>query len=94
MELTAYGACGLSKYARPAHECPRQSKIGAFFESNRDLTYTVCITFPSQRRICAIEQSALANTLYVNKVTSNALGRHKLVWYTAGRKLVRYLWRY
>jgi excalibur calcium-binding domain-containing protein len=92
--LRGYVACGLSRYARPARECPRHRKIGAFFESSREVAYAVCVVFPLGRRICADEQLAQAATLYVNKLTTNAIGRHKVIWYAAGQRLVRVLWRY
>lgn len=92
--LRAYTACGLSQYAQPARECPRRRKIGAFFESNQEVVYAVCVVFPLGRRLCTNEQVAQAGTLYVNKLTSNAIGRHKVIWYAAGQRLVRYLWRY
>jgi len=92
--LRAYTACGLSQYARPARECPRRRPIGAFFESSREVVYAVCVVFPLGRRLCASEQLAQAGTLYVSKLTSNAIGRHKVIWYAAGQRLVRYLWRY
>jgi Excalibur calcium-binding domain len=92
--LRAYTACGLSQYARPARECPRRRKIGAFFESSREVVYAVCVVFPLGRRLCADEQVAQAGTLYVNKLTTNAIGRHKVIWYAAGQRLLRVLWRY
>lgn len=94
LELTAYVACGLSRYARPAHECPSRSRIGVFFKANRDVAYTVCVTFPAGRRVCATEQQATAGTLYVNKLTTNAIGRHRVVWYLPDRQLSRSFWRY
>lgn len=92
--LRAYVACGLSQVARPARECPRRRKIGAFFESSQEVAYAVCVVFPLGRRLCANEQVAQAGTLYVSKVTTNAIGRHKVIWYAAGQRLVRHLWRY
>ena len=92
--LKVYIACGLSQYARPARECPRRSKVGAFLESSRELLYAVCVVFPNRRRLCSGEQLAEAATLYVNKVTTNVTGRHKVIWYAGGQRLVRYFWRY
>ncbi len=93
LRLRVYVACGLSPYARPARECPHRSKVGAFIRVNREVHYTVCITFPTRRRLCAREQLAEAGVLYVNKLTTNIVGRHKVVWTTEGRRLVRYFWR-
>jgi excalibur calcium-binding domain-containing protein len=92
--ITAYIACGLSRAAPRARECPRQSKIGAFFRASREVTYSVCVTYPLGRRLCASEQAASANTLYVNKITSNSFGRHKVTWFAGGERVTRYFWRY
>lgn len=93
LRLRAYVACGLSQSAPPANECPHRSKVGAFFRANRELHYTVCVTFPTRRRLCNREQLAQAGVLYVNSVTTNTVGWHKVVWTIKGRRLVRYFWR-
>jgi hypothetical protein len=90
---TAYVACGLSSHAPPAHECPHRARVGAFLRSSREVAYTVCAVFPTGRRICAAEQIAAAGVLYVNKVTSNIVGWHKVVWYLPDRRIKRYFWR-
>ena len=86
----AYAACGLGKHAAPAHKCTRGSKVGAFFESSSPVQYTICVVFPGGRRLCAQDQNAAAGKLKINTVTTNKLGRHKLVWYVSGVKIVRY----
>jgi hypothetical protein len=83
----------LSRYARPAHECAHRSKVGAFIRSTQPVTYTVCITFPTKRRICAENEEAEAGTLYVNKVTSSAVGWHKVIWFVDGRRFSWRFWR-
>jgi Excalibur calcium-binding domain len=93
LRLQAYVACGLSQYARRARECPRRRKIGAFFRASRQVHYTVCVTFPTRRRLCAPEQLGEAGVLYVHRVNTNLVGRHKVVWTVEGRRLVRYFWR-
>jgi hypothetical protein len=90
---TAYVACGLSSHAHPAHECAHRARVGAFLRSSREVAYTVCVLFPTDRRICTEEQLAAAGTLYVNKVTSNVVGWHKVVWYLPNRTIKRYFWR-
>jgi hypothetical protein len=93
LRLRAYLACGLSQYASPARECAHRRKVGAFFRANREVHYTVCVIFPTRRRLCSSEQLALAGVLYVNKVTTTIIGWHKVVWTAEGSRLVRYLWR-
>ena len=67
--------------------------MGVFFKSSREVVYSVCVVFPTRRRACAEEQAAAAGTLYVNKVTGNVTGRHKVVWYLPDRRITRYFWR-
>lgn len=89
----AYIACGLSAWARPRRVCSHRSKVGAFFRSSVDTRYKICVIFPTRRHICARSQSAEAETLYVNKITTNIVGRHEVRWYVAGGVLVRRFWR-
>lgn len=89
-----YIACGLSKYAPRASSCPHRSKVGAFFRSSQDVEYEVCVQFPTGRQLCSAGQMATANTLYVNKVTTSAVGRHKIIWLVAGRRIVRHFRRH
>ncbi len=83
-----YVACGLSQKAKPAHVCQKRRKKGAFFRSNRaDVFYTVCVKFPTKKNLCAPKQEAKKGTLYVNKVTTNIPGRHKVTWFVAGKRV-------
>lgn len=90
---TAYVACGTGPYAARAHSCPHRSRVGAFFKSNVETEYEVCVRFPTGRRLCAGTQIAEARTLYVNKVTTNIVGRHTVTWYLPDRTLIRYFRR-
>jgi Excalibur calcium-binding domain len=89
----AYVACGLGPNAEPAHSCPHRSKVGAFFLSSQDVEYEVCVRFPAGRELCAANQQAAAGTLYVNKVTTSVVGRHSVIWFVDGRRIVRHFWR-
>lgn len=89
----AYVACGLSQRARPARWCTRRRKVGAFLRSTQPVTYRLCVVFPTRRRLCAVEQQAEAGMLYVNRVTTNIVGRHKVVWYLPDRRIKRFFWR-
>jgi hypothetical protein len=83
-----YVACGLSQNAKPAHVCQKARKKGAFFRSNNaDVFYTVCVRFPTGKNLCAPEQEALQGTLYVNKITSNIPGEHKVTWFVKGKQV-------
>ena len=83
-----YVACGLSENAKPAHVCQKGRDKGAFFRSTtNDVFYTVCVKFPTKRRLCAPKQEAKAGTLYVNKITSNIPGQHKVTWFVEGKRV-------
>jgi hypothetical protein len=84
-----YVACGLSRKAKPAHVCPVRSKKGAFFKSLKaDVKYTVCVKFPKKEHLCTEQpQEAERGTLYVNKITSTAPGRHQVTWFVKGKKV-------
>ena len=83
-----YVACGVSQNAKPAHKCPKQSKKGAFFKSLKgDVNYSVCVKFPTGKNICAKAQPATQGTLYVNKITSNIPGKHRVTWFVEGKRV-------
>jgi hypothetical protein len=83
-----YVACGVSQNATPAHKCPKKSKKGAFFKSLKgDVNYSVCVKFPTGKNICAKAQPATQGTLYVNKITSNIPGKHRVTWFVEGERV-------
>jgi hypothetical protein len=89
-----YVGCGLSRHAKPSHHCPKKSKKGAFFKSTfGDVTYTVCVKFPSGKNLCAQAQKAEQGTLYVNKITSTILGKHVVSWFVKGQKVGSWTFR-
>jgi len=91
--LRYYVACGLSPHARSAHECPHRSKIGAFLESSQPVDFTVCVTFPNRKRICARNQHTEAGKPHLNEVTTSRIGWHKVIWFVEGRRLAWTFWR-
>jgi hypothetical protein len=93
LRLRAYVACGLSKQAAPARECPHNSKVGAFLRANREVSYTICVTYPTQKRLCAHAQEAKAGVPDLVTVTTDLVGLHKVVWTVEGQRLVRYFRR-
>ena len=83
-----YVACGVSQNAKAAHRCPKPSKKGAFFKSlQADVFYSICVRFPTGRNLCAPRQEAVQGTLYVNKITSNIPGKHKVSWFVEGKRV-------
>ena len=83
-----YVACGLSQKAKPSHLCQKPRKKGAFFRSNNgDVFYTVCVKFPTKKNLCAPKQEAVKGTLYVNKITTNIPGKHRVSWFVEGKRV-------
>jgi hypothetical protein len=83
-----YVACGTSQNAKPAHKCPKKSKKGAFFKSTRaDVNYSICVRFPTGKNICAKAQPAKERILYVNEITSNIPGEHRITWFVEGKRV-------
>jgi ABC-type sugar transport system substrate-binding protein len=83
-----YVACGVSQNAKPSHACPKPSKKGAFFKSLQgDVFYSICVKFPTGRNLCAPRQEAVQGTLYVNKITSNIPGKHKVSWFVESKRV-------
>ena len=84
-----YFACGLAQNAAPSHVCHLSDghEFGAFFRSPTEVTYTVCVEFPTGRQLCAEEQTALPGTLYVNKVTTSIPGLHRITWSVGGQQV-------
>ncbi|HET8639376.1 MAG TPA: hypothetical protein VFL89_03910 [Solirubrobacterales bacterium] len=81
-----YVACGLSQNAKPSHLCQKRRDKGAFFRSNlADVVYKVCVRFPNGSSECKGSQKAVKGTLYVNEITSNIPGKHRVTWFVAGK---------
>lgn len=85
-----YVGCGhgLSHHTKHAHVCKKKEAKGAFFKSTRgNVRYTVCVRFPSGKNLCAQAQEAEKGVLYVNKITSTAIGRHVVTWFVKGKRV-------
>jgi len=89
-----YVACGLSQNAKPAHVCQKARPKGAFFQSNRgDVFYSVCVKFPGKKSLCRPKQEAKQGQLYVNKITSNIPGKHRVTWFVEGTQVGSFVFR-
>lgn len=83
-----YVACGTAETAKASHKCPKRGKKGAFFKSLKaDVSYSICVKFPTGKSICAKAQNAEAHILYVNKITSNIPGKHRVTWFVGGKRV-------
>ena len=82
--------------ARPKHRCTVASTKAAMFRSNlRDVSYKVCIKFPSgthPNRSCASKQ-AVKGVLYYNIVNTNVPGLHRVTWFVKGQRIGRRTFR-
>lgn len=45
--------------------------------------------FPNSRRLCARNQSAEAEVLYVNAIATRDFGRHTVTWFVGDRRIKR-----
>jgi dipeptidase len=89
-----YVACGLSQNAKPSHVCQKARPKGAFFQSNgADVFYSVCVKFPGKKSLCRPKQEAKQGQLYVNKITSNIPGEHKVTWFVEGKQVGSFVFR-
>ena len=50
----------------------------------------VCVKFPTGKNLCAQKQEAIKGTLYVNKITSNIPGKHRVTWFVNGKRVGSY----
>jgi hypothetical protein len=87
VEYETYVACSQSFSAVPATDCQLGDTPGAFFEADEETEYDVCVEFPSGQYLCALEQEAEAEVLYVNEITSGTAGHHYVDWWV-GETLV------
>lgn len=68
----------------PSHECQVGDFPGAFFESDVNAEYEVCVEFPSATVFCLEEEFAEAGVLYVNTISSELEGNYLVSWYVEG----------
>jgi hypothetical protein len=89
-----YAACSVHVDAKPSHRCPKAGRKGAFFKSiDADVTYKVCVKFPSGRRLCAAHQEARRGEVRVNPITSHLVGAHVVTWFVAGARVGAFTFR-
>lgn len=65
----------------PSHTCQVGDTPGAFFESDEETEYDICVEFPDGFFDCAEEQEAEADVLYVNRIFSDEPGEYLLSWF-------------
>ncbi len=90
---STFVGCSVSASAVPSHICHIGDEPGAFFESDTEVEYDVCVDFPGAETICADEQEAEADVLYVNAITTNIPGNHLVTWYVEGIEVASWTFR-
>lgn len=78
---TFVGCDEFAENPAPSHVCQNDEFPGAYFESDEETEYDVCIEFPDGFFDCAEEQEAEAEVLYVNPLFPDELGTYFVSWY-------------
>jgi hypothetical protein len=85
---TFVGCDGFAEPPVPSHVCQLGDLPGAFFESDVETEYEVCVEFPDAEEFCTEEEEeAEAGVLYVNLIFSELTGDHLVTWYVEGTEV-------
>jgi hypothetical protein len=90
---TFVGCDDLAANPIPAHDCQLGDFPGAYFETDEETEYEVCVEFPGGAFICAEEQPAEADILYVNSIFTDEQGEHFVSWFVAGVEVGSWIFR-
>jgi hypothetical protein len=91
--ITAYVGCSINATAIASHVCQIGDAPGAFFESDVDTEYEICLTFPDAETLCVEEEPAEAGVLYVNEITTDLTGNYLTSWYIEGVEVASWSFR-
>jgi hypothetical protein len=83
-EYTTYVGCGRTASTPSSHECELGDPVGAFFESDEEVEYDICVEFPETELLCRDGELAQAGVLYVNGIATDQPGTHRVHWYLTG----------
>lgn len=89
----AYVGCSSNADAAPSRVCQVGDRPGAFFESDTEVEYEVCVNFPSGEEICLGEQIAEPEVLFVNQINSGIPGTHLVTWFVGGAEVAAWDFR-
>ncbi len=89
----AYVGCSSNADAAPSHVCQLGDRPGAFFESDTEVEYEVCVRFPDGLEICSELEPADPDVLFVNEITSDLPGTHLVTWFVAGLEVASWDFR-
>jgi hypothetical protein len=85
---TFVGCDDLAENPVPSHVCLTSDFPAAYFESDADAEYEVCIETPTGEELCSEEEPAEAETLYENSLPSPlAAGNYFAYWYVGNTEV-------
>jgi hypothetical protein len=90
---TFVGCDDLAAEPIPSHVCQIGDFPGAFFESDEDVEYEVCVEFPDGVELCSEEEFAEAGVLFVNSITTGLPGNHLVTWFVEGAEFSSWTFR-
>jgi hypothetical protein len=81
---TFVGCDDLEEEPVPAHVCEVGDFLGAYFASEVEVEYEVCVELPTGEELCTEEELAEAEVLYVNTLLGELEGEYLFTWYVEG----------
>ncbi len=87
-----YVGCGVSEHATPARSCSKSEQKGRLLREPRRQRLLLRLRQVPEREtsLQAQKQEATKGTLYVNKITSDIPGKHKVTWFVSGKRVGSY----
>jgi hypothetical protein len=86
--VSTWTGCGVTPTTPRSHHCKQGefgTEFGAFIKASQDVTYKLCVRFPTGRKECVRNEPAKAERTYVNRVPAKFPGRYALTWTVEGR---------
>jgi hypothetical protein len=90
---TFVGCNDLAENPIPAHVCQVGDFPAAYFESDVETEYEICVEFPDAEVLCLEEELAEGEVLYLNSITSELPGNHVVSWYVEGSEIGSWTFR-
>ena len=90
---TFVGCDDLAENPIPAHVCQVGDFPAAYFESDVETEYEICVEFPNAEVLCLEEELAEGEVLYLNSITSELPGNHVVSWYVEGIEIGSWTFR-
>jgi hypothetical protein len=77
----------------PSHVCQSGDSPGAFFESDEETEFEVCVELPTTVVLCTDEFIAEAEVLYSVSLPNELTGNYLVSWYTKGVEIGSWAFR-